>query len=128
MMTSAIAGLPVTPAALADEKVGGAAGRPQPSGASPARPEQRLHSSPCSAAEACILLQGNVVVVQRAADAGWVERMLRQLCAELGCSAGFAARPLTGALRAWQLDVHRQRRLLNEPCLVGNVTRKECAC
>ncbi|KAL4447891.1 hypothetical protein ABPG75_005110 [Micractinium tetrahymenae] len=60
MMTSAIYGLPVVPAALADEK-------------------------------------GNAVVVQRAADTGWLERLLRPLCTEMGCSAGFSARPLTGA-------------------------------
>ena len=65
MMTPAICGLPLLPAALADEK-------------------------------------GNAVVVQRAASAAWLERLLRPLCAEMGCSAGFSMRPLTGefALRA----------------------------
>lgn len=59
MMTSAIYGLPITPAALADEK-------------------------------------GNSVVVQSVHSAEWLERLLRPLCTEMGCSAGFASRPLTG--------------------------------
>ena len=58
MMTSAIFGLPITPAALADE--------------------------------------GNAVVVQSVPSAAWLERLLRPLCTEMGCSAGFASRPLTG--------------------------------
>lgn len=59
MMSSAIYGLPITPAAVADEK-------------------------------------GNRVVVQRCADAAWLERLLRPVCTEMGCSAGFSSRPLTG--------------------------------
>ena len=59
MMTSAIYGLPVLPAAVADER-------------------------------------GNTVVVQRAASAAWLERLLRPVCTEMGCSAGFSSCPLTG--------------------------------
>ncbi len=59
MTTTAIYGLPLTPAALADEK-------------------------------------GNEVTVQSVHSAPWLERMLRLLCTEMGCSAGFASRPLTG--------------------------------
>lgn len=59
MMTSAIYGLPITPAAVADEK-------------------------------------GNTLVVQAAASAAWLERLLRPAVEAMGCSAGFSARPLTG--------------------------------
>lgn len=58
MMTTAIYGLPITPAALADVK-------------------------------------GNTVVVQSVRDALWLERLLRPVCTQMGCSAGFASRPLT---------------------------------
>lgn len=60
MMTSAIYGLPVLPAAVADEK-------------------------------------GNCLAVQRAASPAWLERLLRPVCTEMGCSAGFSSCPLTGA-------------------------------
>ena len=59
MMTSAIYGMPVLPAAIADER-------------------------------------GNAVVVQRAASAAWLERLLRPVCTEMGCSAGFSSCPLIG--------------------------------
>jgi hypothetical protein len=59
MMTSAIYGLAVLPAAVADER-------------------------------------GSTVVVQRAASAAWLERLLRPVCTEMGCSAGFSSCPLTG--------------------------------
>jgi DUF917 family protein len=60
MMTTAIHGLPILPAAVADEK-------------------------------------GCAVVVQRAPGPAWLERLLRPLCTEMGCSAGFSCRPLTGS-------------------------------
>lgn len=63
MMTSAIYGLPTTPAGLADEK-------------------------------------GNAVVVQSVHSAAWLELLLRPVCTEMGCSAGFSCRPLAwGELR-----------------------------
>eukprot|EP00887_Chlorella_sp_A99_P003440 scaffold7.g3440.t1 len=59
MVTSCICGLPVTPAAIADEK-------------------------------------GNAVAVLSVQSAAWLERLLRPLCTDMGCSAGFSSRPLTG--------------------------------
>jgi uncharacterized protein len=60
MMTSAIYGMPLAPAALADEK-------------------------------------GNVVAVRRCASSAWLEALLRPVCTAMGCSAGLATCPLTGA-------------------------------
>jgi len=40
---------------------------------------------------------GNVVIVSEAASALWLENMLRPVCEIMGCCAGIALRPLTGA-------------------------------
>lgn len=40
--------------------------------------------------------KGNVVAVQAAASPAWLERLLRPLCAEMGCSAGCSDAPLPG--------------------------------
>lgn len=40
--------------------------------------------------------KGNVVTVQAAASPAWLERLLRPLCAEMGCSAGCSDCPLSG--------------------------------
>ena len=60
MMTSSIYGVPLTPAALADDK-------------------------------------GTVVSVAGPLTGGRLEELLRPLCTALGCSAGLATCPLTGA-------------------------------
>ncbi|PRW56447.1 hydantoinase subunit beta [Chlorella sorokiniana] len=40
--------------------------------------------------------KGNAVVVHRAASPAWLERLLRPVCTEMGCSAGCSDCPLTG--------------------------------
>lgn len=58
----------------------------------------------CPITPACLADEkGNVAGVQTVSSPGWLERLLRPVCTEMGCSAGFAACPLTGA------DVKRVR-------------------
>jgi DUF917 family protein len=52
--------------------------------------------------------KGNAVVVSTVQSPTWLERLLRPVCTEMGCSAGFAPAPLTGQqlrkarARPWQ--------------------------
>ncbi len=81
MSTSAIAGVSLTPAALADEK-------------------------------------GNAVVVRHAADAKWVERLMRAVCTEMGCTAGLATSPMDGATaKRVRMQQDCNVLLLNMQCL-----------
>jgi DUF917 family protein len=40
--------------------------------------------------------KGNALVCTSVHSPDWLERLLRPACTAMGCSAGFAARPLTG--------------------------------
>ncbi|KAK9820469.1 hypothetical protein WJX72_010677 [[Myrmecia] bisecta] len=41
--------------------------------------------------------KGNVVMVERAVSPVWLEQLLRPVCTAMGCSAGYAAAPISGA-------------------------------
>ena len=85
MMTSAIYGLPICPAALADEKGNAVVVQSLPS----------VQSTPASAP----------IRLRMQSPFAWLERLLRPVCTEMGCSAGLSCRPLTGQ-QLRQVSIH----------------------